>query len=535
MPILSGTGPAPTMARMTRTDTLRSRLLGFRPTDVFWGWFGPLAVAAVGGLIRFWSLGRPHQLIFDETYYVKQGVSMLRYGVEMRVPDSLKKPDELFTAGTPNVFGTEGDLVVHPPVGKWVIAVGEQLFGQASSFGWRFSVALLGTLSILMVGRAARRMFGSTLLGTIAAFLLAFEGHHFVHSRTGLLDIIVMFWALAAFCALLIDRDRSRALLAERVGALRRATAPATLSSGPWLGLRPWRWVAGICLGLAAGTKWSGLFFLVIFGLMTVWWDMGARRAAGVRHWFAGTVAKDGLYAAVAMVGATVATYLVSWTGWFRSTAGYDRQWGAQHPSSDFGWIPDPVRSLWKYHQEIYRFHVTLTSDHPYRTNPWSWMVQGRPTSFFYEGPKKGQDGCTVELCSKAITSIGTLSIWWAGVLAVFVLVFYWAFRRDWRAGAILAGLVGGYLPWFQYQHRTIYSFYSIAFEPWVVLSVVFVIGLVLGGQHASWQRRRTGLYAVAVYLLVTLALFAFFWPIYTAQVIPQAQWSWRMWFPSWI
>ena len=521
------------MARMTRTEQLRLRLLGFQPTDVFWGWAGPLAVAAVGGLMRFWALGRPHQLVFDETYYVKQGYSMLEYGVEMRVPDSLKKPDELFTAGTPDVFGTEGDLVVHPPVGKWVIAVGEQIFGATSSFGWRFSVALLGTLSILMVGRAARRLFGSTLLGTIAAFLLAFEGHHFVHSRTGLLDIIVMFWALAAFCALLIDRDRSRALLAERAGAME----PRALTGGfgPWLGWRPWRLLAGVLLGLCAGTKWSGLFFLVAFGLMTVWWDIGARRAAGVRHWFAAAVLKDGLLAALSMVGATLVTYVVSWAGWFASTTGYDRKWGAAHPSRDWGWVPDSVRSLWQYHQEIYRFHVGLHDNHPYRTDPWSWMIQGRPTSFFYEGPKRGQDGCTVEQCSKAITSIGTVSVWWLGAVAVLVLLYYWLFVRDWRAGAVLAGLAGGYLPWFALGERTIYSFYSIAFEPWVALGVVFVLGLVIGSASDSWRRRRVGLWVVGGYLLLTLALFAFFWPIYTAQVIPQSHWSWRMWFPSWI
>lgn len=523
------------MARMTRTEQLRARLLGFRPTDVFWGWAGPVFMAVVGGLMRFWSLGRPDQLVFDETYYVKQGVSMLRYGVEMRVPDSLKKPDELFTNGTPDVFGTEGDLVVHPPVGKWVIGFGEWLFGSTSSFGWRFSVALLGTLSILMIGRAARRMFGSTLLGTVASFLLAFEGHHFVHSRTGLLDIIVMFWAFAAFCALLIDRDRSRAILAERVAELSPSGSTSRLGWGPWLGWRPWRWVAGVCLGLSAGTKWSGLFFLVAFGLMTVWWDIGARRAAGVRQWFWAAVAKDGPLAVLAMVGTSVATYLVSWVGWFRSSTGYDRKWAVQNPGWGWSWVPDPLRSLWKYHQEIYTFHVTLTSDHPYKTNPWSWMVQGRPTSFFYEGPKKGQDGCAVAQCSKAITSIGTVSIWWLGAIAVFVLLYYWLLRRDWRAGAVLAGLAGGYLPWFNYQHRTIYSFYSIAFEPWVVLSVVFVLGLVLGGRSASLQRRRTGLALIGGYLLLTLALFAFFWPIYTAQVIPQGDWSDRMWFPSWI
>jgi dolichyl-phosphate-mannose--protein O-mannosyl transferase len=521
------------MTRMTSAEQLRSRLLGNQPSDVVWGWVGPLVIAFVGGLLRFWSLGRPDQLVFDETYYVKQGVSMLEYGVEMRVPDSLKKPDELFTNGTPDVFGTEGDLVVHPPVGKWVIAFGEWLFGAASSFGWRFSVALLGTLSILMIGRAARRMFGSTLLGTVAAFLLAFEGHHFVHSRTGLLDIIVMFWALAAFCALLIDRDRSRAMLAERAAGL--APGSPALGPGPWLGLRPWRWVAGICLGLAAGTKWSGLFFLVAFGLMTVWWDMGARRAVGVRHWFWATLTRDGLFAALAMVGATALTYLVSWTGWFRSRTGYDRQWAEQNPDWGWSWVPDPLLSLWRYHQEIYTFHVGLTSDHPYKTNPWSWLVQGRPTSFFYEGPKQGQDGCAVEQCSKAITSIGTVSLWWLGVVAVVVVLYYWLVRRDWRAGAVVAGLAGGYLPWFNYQHRTIYSFYSIAFEPWVVLAVVFVLGLVLGRRGAPQRRRRIGLVLVGSYLLLTLAIFAYFWPIYTAQVIPQPSWSNRMWFPSWI
>ena len=143
---------------------------------MLWGWVAPLLVAAVGGFLRFWQLGRPHQLVFDETYYVKQAWSLLQFGTETRVPDTLKKPDVMFTNGTPDVFGDVPDLVVHPPVGKWVIAAGEQLFGVTSSFGWRFSVALLGTLSILMVGRAARRMFGSTLMGTIAALLLAFEG-----------------------------------------------------------------------------------------------------------------------------------------------------------------------------------------------------------------------------------------------------------------------------------------------------------------------------------------------------------------------
>jgi dolichyl-phosphate-mannose-protein mannosyltransferase len=522
---------------VTRTDELRARLLGYRPTDRLWGWLGPGLVALVGGVLRFWNLDRPHALVFDETYYVKQAYSMLRYGVEMRVSGVFtdgEAADRAFVAGQPDVFSsTDGDFVVHPPVGKWVIAVGEWLFGADSGLGWRFSVALVGTLSILVVGRVARRMFGSTALGTMAAFLLAFEGSHFVMSRTGILDIIVMFWALLAFAALLVDRDRSREVLARKVGELPRGVWPG--GGGPWLGVRPWRWAAGVSLGLCTGTKWSGLFFLAAFGLMTVWWDMGARRAAGVRHWVRGALLLDAPYAALQMVGAAVATYTVSWTGWFLSDVGYHRRWDTFHPGEGPQWLPPVLRNWWIYHRDAYEFNTTLETPHPYQSNPWSWLLQSRPTSFYYESPEQGTAGCTVDQCSAAINPIGTVSVWWLGILAVLVVLWWWLVRRDWRAGAIAAGLAGGYLPWFVYEDRTIYTFYAVAFEPWVVLAVVFAIGLWLGRREQDPQRWRRRWFVVGGYLLLTLALFAFFHPVYVGDVIPYEQWRWRMWFPSWI
>jgi dolichyl-phosphate-mannose-protein mannosyltransferase len=504
-----------------------------------WGWIGPLAIAAVGGFLRFWKLDKPHQLVFDETYYVKQGSSFLDYGYERSVAPSLgTTPDKLFTSGRTNVWGPAADFVVHPPVGKWMIAAGELLFGQASSFGWRFSVALCGTLSILMLGRIARRLLGSSLLGSVAALLIAFDGHHFVHSRTGLLDLFVMFWALAAFGALLIDRDQTRERLAVEVARARTAGGRVSArveGAGPRLGARWWRVVAAVCLGLCCGTKWSGVYFLAAFGLMTVLWDVGARRAAGVRRWVRAGLLRDGVPAFVTLVPVALLTYLVSWTGWFTTKGGWDRDWAVTHPSKDFGVVPGALRSLWHYHAEMLKFHLGLDSPHPYKTNPWSWVIQGRPTSFFYEGPKQGQDGCTVAQCSKAITSIGTPTLWWGGALAVVVLLAVWALRRDWRAGAILTGFAAGYLPWFAYQHRTIYSFYAIAFVPWMVLAVTYVLGMVLGSPTASPLRRLVGTLLAGSFVVSCVMLFFFFYPVYTAQVIPFSEWARRMWFPSWI
>ena len=43
--------------------------------------------------------------------------------------------------------------------------------------------------------------------------------------------------------------------------------------------------------------------------------------------------------------------------------------------------------------------------------------------------------------------------------------------RRDWRAGAVLASLAAGWLPWFWYadhNERTMFSFYAVAFLPFL-------------------------------------------------------------------
>jgi dolichyl-phosphate-mannose-protein mannosyltransferase len=44
------------------------------------GWAATLAVTALAGFLRFWDLGRPHQFLFDETYYAKDAWATVHFG-----------------------------------------------------------------------------------------------------------------------------------------------------------------------------------------------------------------------------------------------------------------------------------------------------------------------------------------------------------------------------------------------------------------------------------------------------------------------
>ncbi|MFF3565648.1 dolichyl-phosphate-mannose--protein mannosyltransferase [Streptomyces sp. NPDC002574] len=492
-------------------------------------WGGPLLVALLAGLMRFWNLGSPRAVIFDETYYAKDAWSLLQYGYEGSWPD---KANDQILAHPPTIPLSEApSYVVHPPVGKWVIASGEWIFGL-NPFGWRFAMAVLGTLSVLMLCRIGRRLFRSTALGCLAGGLMAVDGLHFVMSRTALLDLVVMFWVLAAFGCLLVDRDKARARLA---AALPEGRLDDHVASFAWLGVRPWRIAAAVCLGLATGTKWNGLYVLAAFGILTVLWDAGARRVAGARHPWLTAFWLDGLWAGFSMVAVALGTYLLSWLGWFTTDKGYDRTWA----KGDGGFFSDAwaaLRSLWHYESQVYDFHVNLHSPHTYQSNPWSWLVLGRPVSYFYESPKEGQDGCTaVGGCAREVLGIGTPALWWAACVALLYVLYRWAFRRDWRAGAIACGVAAGYLPWFLYQDRTIFLFYAVVFLPFLCLALAMMLGAILGPPGAGERRRMWGAMGAGTIVLLIAINFIYFWPLYTGQTIPMDAWRQRMWLDTWI
>ena len=214
-------------------------------------WGLTLFVTAIAALVRWPRLGIPNDVVFDETYYVKDAYALLKNGYER---EAVEKANEFLLQGRTDLYETVGSFVAHPPMGKWIIAVGQQLFGL-NSFGWRFGVAVMGTLLVLVTTRFAIRLLRSIWFGSLAGFLLAIDGLAIVMSRTALLDGIMATFVMMGVGCLLLDRDRTRSLLSRK---LKEDSA-----FGGRFTWHPWRIGAGIFLGLAIATKWSALYYLV--------------------------------------------------------------------------------------------------------------------------------------------------------------------------------------------------------------------------------------------------------------------------------
>ncbi len=423
----------------------------------------PLVIALGSFLLRIFDIASIKSLIFDEIYYVDGARDFLKYGVE--------------------VSGSQPEFVVHPPVGKWMIASGIKLFGD-NALGWRFTTALVGSLMILVVALIAHRLFYSPLLTALASGLMAIDGLALVHSRTALLDNFLAFFILIA-TYFFVSRKY---------------------------------WWAGLFLGFALATKWSALYFIAIFALIALY------RA------FTHNSGKELIRPTISRIGAfgllPVVVYVTSWWGWFASSRGWDRN----HSSN-------PISSFIYYHQEMLNFHTGLNDKHPYQANPWSWLIMGRPTSFFYQTPTT----CGADSCSQEVLALGTPFLWWSGTIAIAIVLGFWVrslLTRNFDPAVtiIVAGISAGYFPWFFFQQRTVFSFYAIVFQPFMVLALVYCARLFLTSLRRKSDRAYRNGEIILLGAIILIAInFIYFLPLYLGEVITYEAWHARMWFASWI
>ncbi len=492
-----------------------------------WSWGAPAAVMGIAAATRLIGLAHPHDIVFDETYYVKDAYTLWQLGYEAQWPDGANAS---FLAGDPDVHGRTGSFVVHPPFGKWIIIAGMALAGTDSGAGWRLGMAVAGVLLVALTMVVAKRLFASTALAVVAGLLIAIDGNAIVMSRVAILDTGVALFGLLGAWFVLLDRDRTRLRLAAALGA------GSGTRWGPVIWWRPWLVAAAVAFGLATSVKWSGLYFIAVFGLYSVVSDALLRKQAGIDLWAVGALLKQAPVNFVSLVPLAAAVHLATWWGWFATDDGWGRRWiesgSGERWQGLLAWVPDAFQNWWHYQVQIWGYHVAESSPHPYQANPLTWLFLTRPTSMFY---KDHGDGT-----ASAILDIANPFIWWGATaalgLVVYRLVRGLLKRQPVEAEAfILAGMAAGFLPWLQYLHRTVFQFYTIAFEPFMVLALTAALAAVAGRAADPERLRVPGLATVAGYLVLVVLVSLYFLPMWTGQAMPLWFIRSHYWLPGWI
>jgi dolichyl-phosphate-mannose-protein mannosyltransferase len=399
----------------------------------------------------------------------------------------------------------------HPPLGKWVIALGIEAFGY-TPFGWRVGVALAGSLTVLLIYLTGRRLLRHPAAAALAAVLVALDGLALTSSRIAMLDAVLGLFVVLAIWLVLVDRDARRD--DRRAGESLRSS---------FLGSR-YRWLAGLALGLAVATKWSALLGIGAAGLLVLGTEL-AGRAEGV-----GRAVRRGLAvsagAALSFLLLPAAVYLASFTGWFLNYADSDagaRACGAGECTASVGerldtWVDTQV--------DLVGFHQRLEATHPYRSDPLGWPWLQRPVLAYLEKcttTEHVEEGCAVPTGTQArILLLGSPALWWPALLAAPVLLWRSVVRRDGVAATIGVTLLALWLPWLA-AGKPGYFFYLVPAVPFLALGLVHVVQL----------SRRPRVLGVGL-LALTVAVFVFFAPIWFGVPLTTDHLDLRYWLPSW-
>jgi predicted membrane-bound dolichyl-phosphate-mannose-protein mannosyltransferase len=496
-----------TAIRTARNEVQRFELPGWSRVDTV----ALVALGSVAAALRFWRIGHPAEIVFDEVHFVGQARHYIH---------------------------GEPFLDPHPPIAKLLIAAGIMLFGD-HPVSWRIGNALLGTAMVPITYLLGRRIFGSRLAATLAAGLIAFDGFFIVDSRIGCIDIVYLTFAAIAY--LLLFRF---------------------IGTKDFIQRRRLLLIIGAVLGLCLGSKLyvPGITFLLVgaFLLLTLWRaaeavdaeDHSTTTTAGSMRWrwTAGAALVTGSVSAMFYLASFLPHYALGW-------------WGG-------------IADLVHYYKDIMWYENSVaTATHPYASPWWSWPLMLRPVAYWQNFPLHGK----VAL----IWGGGNPLTWWAVVPAIMITGARAVERPSLTRMFILTGFFAYYLMWipigrilflYHYLPSLYIGYLALAAiladmwqgtaEPWesfaVLLSMVPVLTLGLGhiaseygwvsgqGQLAigvtcasaliisfvllSVRNFRPERFVCGAFLVLAIALFIYYLPVWIGTPISRTGYYARMW-----
>jgi dolichyl-phosphate-mannose--protein O-mannosyl transferase len=448
--------------------------------------------------------------IFDEVYFPVDAAKDLRQPVE-------------------SYFDPE------PPLAKLVIAVGEALFGF-NSFGWRVMVGLFGTLMVPLMYLLARQLLAVRFFAIAAGVLTIFDGMLFVESRTAVIDIIPITLTVLVY---LIFHLHLNADTASR----QRWTIVFT----------------AILMGLAIGAKWTaiaayGAIIVILAFRLIAGWTRYDRRTLGT------AVLSLGLLPVI-FYGLTFIRYLM-----------------IEHSITN---LPQPplafapfhfnLGAAWtdivEWHRQTWLYHINLKADHIFYSPWWSWPFDFRPVVYYFTNTGLGVDQSTGSALVAEIFNLGNPLAWWGGSLSLIGLAIGlpWLLRDyrrrrqspdprvegrdaagpvDQRLYASLFLLTAFLAAWFPLSRvpRGLFLYHMLGGLPAMLLALALSLTYLtsLRGLLPGVAARLSGAVPAYAFLLMVVAFFFYFYPLWTGLPLTSDALNGHIWFafvkpwPNW-
>ena len=531
------------------------------------------ALLIVAAITRFWHLGHPAEIVFDEVHFVAQGRHYLH---------------------------GESFLDPHPPLAKLVIAAGIFIFGD-HPWSWRVGNATIGTAMVGITYLLARRMSGSRLAGALAGAIILCDGMFLVDSRFAVIDIVYLTCAAAAYLLFfkfaqapdtsarrrvlpwiglalglclasklyipaitfllvmgfilgVLAKDRPAAAPVESKASKSRPPAPVLainlFDRTGFVFAALTCIVLGLVLFLIGETY--ATILLIVFAVLAIrvaeiFWRSRSSSAAPpwptpslanvLEPMSLGAMVVVGSFAAIAYLAVFFPHY---WLGW----------WGG-------------IEDLFKYYSDVVWYEKSVASaTHPYASPWWSWPLMLRPIAYWQNFPKTGD--------VSTIWGGGNPLLWWGALTAITITAVNALERPNLTRSFLVIGYLSYLLIWawigrtlflYHYMASVYFGYIALAIllaecfkeraEPWehlallLTMTPVFFLGMpltwgwitfiVLGGAYGFFLLKTPypGRYVASVFVLTALVLFVYYFPVWVGMPISRSGYYARMWLQS--
>lgn len=377
----------------------------------------------------------------------------------------------------------------HPPLGKIILSIPIHFLGL-TPFAYRLCGNIAGILIILVIYKIAKQLFKRERYALFSAIIMALDGMHFVQTRIGTVDSLLLLFCLTSFMFFL------KYLYMPKEESIKTRKIPLLLSGTFW--------------GMAISVKWTSAFVGLGMGILYLIKTIKDREIN----------LKLLLWSVLSFIIIPIAIYVASYIPIINNPNAqlyyaYENKNG--ETVSEYITIKD-VGSFIKYQKAMYDYHSKLEATHPYTSKWYEWPIMKRPLWFYigrFDNDKIGTIAC-----------MGNPAIWWLSTATAIFTLIYTIIKKDKEGLIILVMII---VTWITYAFigRIMFIYHYFITLPYMMLTIVFTISKL-----AKWKSKVD--YCIPALCVIFLAFFIYFFPVYSGMPVRLKYIKATEWFNSW-